>query len=1115
MVSPPPRKRPASRSPEPTRNVKRLITSSPEEGEVDDNPPPVVKPTILPIALPQKPTTSGTKGMPFPFKKKLEPPKGGVGVAPNDRQGKTLNVFEELEEKQAKKKDDMPKQPPRHAGKPNGGDHWEPPLPGHGGSLLSRMAPLPGGSQFASTRDNTRDHRDRGRRSPTSHYSPRRRSPSPHQDNRHRLPEPSNFSPLNHYAEPRDRSRERGRERVYERDRTRSRSRSRSRSRDNYGRRDDYPRRYRDDRQHYRNDHRHDSRAWTRDEGYSDRRGSDRGYNDRRYDNKYTTDSYRPVSPRAPSPGFPPLPLETPAPPSTSPPPPPPPPADNRPRPPSSTPPPAPPPDTRLKDEQLPPIQSHVKITMKRPDAPSDRHSPPPLDLPSVSTAKAMANGPEHKDASSRSQQQDQREHGEVKDRPREPERPKLPLIRRKIVQRRPVKLETQAYGHGFVGCGLQSDYEATTKLGEGTFGEVHKAIQKSTGVVVALKRILMHNEKEGMPVTALREIKILKALKHPSIISILDMFVVRSTEKDPLSVYMVFPYMDHDLAGLLENERVKLQPSHIKLYMKQLLEGTEYMHRNHILHRDMKAANLLISNDGTLRIADFGLARSFDSGAANAPRADGSQRSRDRKYTNCVVTRWYRPPELLLGTRHYGGEVDIWGIGCVLGEMFTRRPILPGTSDLDQLEKIWVLCGAPNQHNWPHHDLLPGCEGVTRFNSQPRRLRQTYERFVHVSLYFDFLLLLWSTENLLSISSVGPETVDLLDKLLMLNPRDRLTAAQALEHDYFWTDPLPADPKTLPTYEASHEFDKRGHRNHQPMPQGPPPGIHHVNQQRPHGNPPFNRGGPSRGQHFQQQQQHPYGGGGMDRRGPRQAFPPGPPNGPHPTFGGLHPPPHHNLHHGLPPPPSFGAPNNNLNTNFNNNSSNYNHGPSNHNYNQPVPVPGPGGLPHPPAPFQPGLVPLIPGSFPNGNPGPGGVPLQLPRPPHPNSMPFQQGYGPGPGPGRGPGPRGDRRDYQRGGGGGGGNYNHHNHAGNAPSGSGGMKLPLAPGLPLKPVSGPVSGGVAMGIPNRDRDRDRGDRDRGDKDGRDYDRHRGPPPPPPMRRDDSEEGASGDALNYG
>jgi serine/threonine-protein kinase BUR1 len=199
-----------------------------------------------------------------------------------------------------------------------------------------------------------------------------------------------------------------------------------------------------------------------------------------------------------------------------------------------------------------------------------------------------------------------------------------------------------------------------------------------------------------------------------------------------------------------------------------------------------MKAANLLISNNGSLKIADFGLARSFGSSVSGGS-GNGGTRDRERKYTNCVVTRWYRPPELLLGARHYGGEVDMWGIGyvvcfsggyllilfsCVLGEMFTRKPILPGTSDLDQLEKIWFLCGSPNQHNWPYFDRLPGCDGVRRFNSQPRRLPQTYE-------------------------SVGPETVDLLDQLLKIDPKERITAAAALEHDYFWTDPLPADPKT------------------------------------------------------------------------------------------------------------------------------------------------------------------------------------------------------------------------------------------------------------------------------------------------------------------------------
>ncbi|KAF8201411.1 kinase-like domain-containing protein [Pholiota molesta] len=467
-------------------------------------------------------------------------------------------------------------------------------------------------------------------------------------------------------------------------------------------------------------------------------------------------------------------------------------------------------------------------------------------------------------------------------------EQAKLRMVKRGLPTRRSQKVETLAYGHGFVGCGQQSDYEATTKLGEGTFGEVHKAIHKSTGTVVALKRILMHNEKEGMPVTALREIKILKALKHPCIVNILDMFVVRSNEKDPLSVYMVFPYMDHDLAGLLENERVKLQPSHIKLYMKQLLEGTEYMHRNHILHRDMKAANLLISNNGTLRIADFGLARTYATSVANAPPNATSRTGRDRRYTNCVVTRWYRPPELLLGARNYGGEVDMWGIGCVLGEMFQRKPILPGTSDLDQLEKIFSLCGSPNQHNWPYFDALPGCEGVIRFNSHVRKIKNVF-------------------------NSIEPETVDLLDKLLVINPKQRITAAEALEHDYFWSDPLPADPKSMPSYEASHEYDKRGHRNHPPMPAVPPMPAHVGNQQRhppPLGNQQqFNRGGPGpRGGPPPPMPPHNYPPDlhkrGMNNPPPYHLQQQGPP-GPHP----LGPPPPHQPHpdqyrHGPPPPP-------------------------------------------------------------------------------------------------------------------------------------------------------------------------------------------------------------------
>ncbi|CAO3628139.1 unnamed protein product [Mucor hiemalis] len=310
-----------------------------------------------------------------------------------------------------------------------------------------------------------------------------------------------------------------------------------------------------------------------------------------------------------------------------------------------------------------------------------------------------------------------------------------------------------------FKGCSKITDYEFLDKLGEGTFGEVHKARDRETNQLVALKRILMHNEKEGQ-------------LNHKNIVPLSDIAVERGdlSRKEKGSIYMVFPYMDHDLAGLLDNPKVRLTPPQIKTYLKQLLEGTAYLHHNRILHRDMKAANLLINNDGILQIADFGLARGIE--------------DENREYTNCVVTRWYRPPELFLGERRYTSAIDMWGVGCVFGELLRSRPIIQGQDDIDQLKKIFYLCGSPNQDNMPGWDRLPDAKKV-RFDTTPRRVRDEYSHYDTVA-------------------------ADLLDKLLVLDPTKRLTALEALEHDYFYTAPLPADPTDLPKYEASHEFDRR-----------------------------------------------------------------------------------------------------------------------------------------------------------------------------------------------------------------------------------------------------------------------------------------------------------------
>jgi len=234
---------------------------------------------------------------------------------------------------------------------------------------------------------------------------------------------------------------------------------------------------------------------------------------------------------------------------------------------------------------------------------------------------------------------------------------------------------------YDFPYCARVDKYEKIAKIGQGTFGEVFKArCRTDRSKIVALKKVLMENEKEGFPITALREIRILQLLNHENIVNLIE--ICRQYSRHKTTFYLVFDFCEHDLAGLLSNINVKFSLGEIKKVMQQMCEGLFFIHNNKIIHRDMKAANILITKQGILKLADFGLARAISINKQGHP----------NRYTNRVVTLWYRPPELLLGERNYGPAVDMWGAGCIMAEMWTRSPIMQGNTEQHQLTLIGTI---------------------------------------------------------------------------------------------------------------------------------------------------------------------------------------------------------------------------------------------------------------------------------------------------------------------------------------------------------------------------------------------------------------------------------------
>ncbi|CAF1059960.1 unnamed protein product [Didymodactylos carnosus] len=308
------------------------------------------------------------------------------------------------------------------------------------------------------------------------------------------------------------------------------------------------------------------------------------------------------------------------------------------------------------------------------------------------------------------------------------------------------------------------SQYVRLDKIGQGTFGAVFKAKCKKTNDLVAMKLILMYQEKEGFPITALREIQILQELRHDNIVRLMD--ICRSPMQDMKSeFYLIFEFCDHDLAGILRNGQIKFTLGHIKSILQQLLNGLYYIHKNDIIHRDLKSANILLTRNGLLKLADFGLARVLKQPKQNQV----------NRYTCRVVTLWYRPPELLLGQRDYSSAIDMWGVGCIMCELWTRTPILQGDTEQRQLELISYRCGSIEPSVWPGLGSLPLYSQIHLPKGEKRKIRELMHPYT-----FD------------------ASTLDLIDKLLTLDPKQRIDADLAMSHDFFYNDPPASELGTL-----------------------------------------------------------------------------------------------------------------------------------------------------------------------------------------------------------------------------------------------------------------------------------------------------------------------------
>lgn len=288
--------------------------------------------------------------------------------------------------------------------------------------------------------------------------------------------------------------------------------------------------------------------------------------------------------------------------------------------------------------------------------------------------------------------------------------------------------------------------FKVISKLGSGAYGVVYEALDNQSGTVVAVKKMgypgSQDDPEDGISSTTLREIAILKNLDQENIVCLLDTFYEGNV------IYLVFEYLQFDLKKYIDYLRRKdvLEDLEVRPIMYQLLCAIEYLHCNKIIHRDIKPQNILLDRDGSVKLADFGLARQY-----NVPAT---------AMTHEVVTLWYRAPEVLLGCKRYTTSLDIWSLGCIFAELSNHRPLFTGDSDIDQLFRIFQVLGTPTPSSCPYL-----CS-----------LRDYKVKFPA-----------WKPTDLsLSCPKLDADELDLLEKMLVLDPTKRITARQALKHPIF-----------------------------------------------------------------------------------------------------------------------------------------------------------------------------------------------------------------------------------------------------------------------------------------------------------------------------------------